>query len=170
MSLQSKWPPRTQHKANRGDRVTWALMAIGGVVIVTVAALWPRQDRIAELELRLTEVESHLEIEVTANHLARLTGAVKRAECNKAVTGYAVDNKLIPGSISEVCALPRSEANKDASPETTQEQADDFIAKLLPTLEAEDPKTKKAVCENFTVLFQRENLKTPPAMNAACEL
>lgn len=170
MSLKDKWLPLRPHKLDRGDRVTWALMIIGGVAIATVAMIWPRPDRFAELELRLNKVESQLQIEITANHLARLSGTVKRDECDKAVTGYAADNKLVPEGIQEVCAIPWSELNKDATTQTTQERADEFLAKLLPTLADVAPKVKKSACEMFIQMYQQENLTTPPAMNAECGL
>ncbi|MGF6282274.1 hypothetical protein ABH908_000242 [Pseudomonas frederiksbergensis] len=127
-------------------------------------------ERLTELERRLDSVESQLATEKLANSLSKITGASKRAECGKAVMSFAADNKPVPESISRECVIPWEELNKDTTPQTTQEQADEFMAKVLPTMAALAPKAKKAACEMFIQSYQQENLKTPPAMNAECGL
>lgn len=127
-------------------------------------------ERIAVLEQRLDSVEGQLKAETTLKHLSGFTGDVKRAECSKAVSAYGADNKKVPESISHECAIAWAEGNKDATPQTAQEQADEFMAKLLPTLADVAPKAKKSACEMFIQMYQQENLRTPPEMIATCNL
>lgn len=144
-------------------------MVIGGICIIALAYGKPSQwERIRTLEQRLDTLESQLATEKDANNLSRFTGAAKRAACDTAVRAFAADNKLVPESISRECVIPWGELNKDITAQTTQEQADDFMAKVLPTMSALAPKAKKAACEMFILSYQQEHLTTPPAMNAEC--
>lgn len=172
MKLKKLRFPSSPFPGSRGDLITMALMAIGVVgIFALMGSTKPSQsERIAELERRLDSVESQLQTEMVVNNLSRLTGAAKRAVCDEAVMAFVADNKLVPESISRECVIPWAELNKDATTQTTQEQADEFMAKILPTMANVAPKVKKSTCEMFIQMYQGENLRTPPAMNAACGL
>ncbi|MHC5194913.1 hypothetical protein ACYSUW_14260 [Pseudomonas frederiksbergensis] len=163
--------PFSRIQSSRGDIITIALMVIGGIGIIALMSGKPSQsDRIRTLEQRLDTVESQLQTERVANNLSRLSGVAKRSACDTAVRAFAADNKLVPESISRECVIPSAELNKDVTSQTSQEQADEFMAKVLPTMAALAPKAKKAACEMFLQSYQQEHLTTPPAMNAECGL
>lgn len=169
MSLDDKWPPLRPHKRDNRNRVIWTVIIIGGVAILTAALLLLQTDRIAALELRVSAVETQLQVEATTSRLSRLTGAAKRSECDKAVTNYAADDKQVPVGISKVCAIPSAEADKEATSQTAQERADDFTGKFLLTLGGATPKVKRSACEMIIQLYQQENLRMPQAVNAECD-